>query len=264
MKTKNLLMAAAVLLSVACSNNDELTSSPTSLKNQDGEVELTFTIAGKGGDATRSVNESGVTAWQANEEIWVNYTDNAGKEQNTKATVQSVDANGKATVSATLTDPKNGCEVTFGYPYSLYAGQTELCNSQDGTVAELSSKFDKAEGTATLTVIDNKAWIPGSVTMENKVCIWKMTLNNGSSPITSSVNKLIISDGTNVYNVKPSNAENLYVALNPASGATITVKAWTSDNKIYSTNYTGMNLDAGKIYTNTLALSDITNNVSST
>ena len=165
--------------------------------------------------------------------------------------------NTKATFTVSLTNPAENSAIRYIYPATMakdvatdatitddatidYSG---IFGSQDGTLATLAD-YDLAVKDATLSGTDQ----PVSVTLTNPLAICKFSLTDGTSPITSSVNSLTISDGTNAYAVTPSGLDAIYVAMKPASG-NIAFTARTSDSKTYFKTATGTSLVASKLYT---------------
>ena len=119
-----------------------------------------------------------------------------------------------------------------------------IFGSQDGTLTTLAN-YDLAVKDAALSGTDQ----PATVTLTNPLAICKFKLTDGLGDITSSVNSLTISDGTNAYRVTPSGLSAIYVAMKPASGK-IAFTARTSDSKTYFKTATGTSLVASKLYTN--------------
>ena len=75
MKKQTIFFAVTLLtagaLTMSCSNDDMEIENPTEQTSK-GTMSFTTTVAPKNGTATtRSVNESGVTTWEVNEQIGV-------------------------------------------------------------------------------------------------------------------------------------------------------------------------------------------------
>ena len=137
---------------------------------------------GKDGDNKEILN----VAWKANEEIAIYYEKNDGTFDTATATVDAVDPGiGVATISALLPDAKDGRPAKFVFPASLATStgdinESQLLNNQNGLLRtdtkNISKNFDAATATGTISVNGNEASVNGSVKMENRVCICKMTL----------------------------------------------------------------------------------------
>lgn len=263
-KTFRFLSMAALLvvgaIMTGCSSDDNI-DNPQQPKNNDNVVTLTATVSLDGAAGTRAINgTTGAKTFETGKQIAVIYKNTSNK------TVKVVSAdftptgdNTTATFTVTLTNPATDGAIRYIYPASMAKEVAEdatitdddatidysgIFGSQDGTLTTLAD-YDLAVKDATLSGTDQ----PASVTLTNPLAICKFTLTDGSSAITSSVNSLTISDGTNAYRVTPSGLSAIYVAMKPASGK-IAFTARTSDSKTYFKTATGTSLVASKLYTN--------------
>jgi len=253
-----LLVVGAIM--TGCSSDDNI-DNPQQPKNNDNVVTLTATVSLDGAAGTRAINgTTGAKTFETGKQIAVIYKNTSNK------TVKVVSAdftptgdNTTATFTVTLTNPATDGAIRYIYPASMAKEVAEdatitdddatidysgIFGSQDGTLTTLAD-YDLAVKDATLSGTDQ----PASVTLTNPLAICKFTLTDGSSAITSSVNSLTISDGTNAYRVTPSGLSAIYVAMKPASGK-IAFTARTSDSKTYFKTATGTSLVASKLYTN--------------
>lgn len=264
-KTFRFLSMAALLvvgaIMTGCSSDDNI-DNPQQPKNNDNVVTLTATVSLDGAAGTRAINgTTGAKTFETGKQIAVIYKNTSNK------TVKVVSANftptgdnTTATFTVTLTNPATDGAIRYIYPASMAKEVAEdatitdddatidysgIFGSQDGTLTTLAD-YDLAVKDATLSGTDQ----PASVTLTNPLAICKFTLtDDGSNDITSSVNSLTISDGTNAYRVTPSGLSAIYVAMKPASGK-IAFTARTSDSKTYFKTATGTSLVASKLYTN--------------
>ena len=134
-----------------------------------------------------------------------------------------------------------------------------ILGSQKGTLETLAN-YDLAVKDATLSGTD----LPASATLTNPLAICKFTLTDGSSPITSSVNKLTICDCTNTYVVTPSSLSEIYVAMKPVTNGNIAFAANTTGSKTYFKTKTGATLAASTLYTDiTVSMVDAANLITS-
>lgn len=245
---------------IACSNDDELANIPESTiqsqrKGTDSIVVLRTTLPAKGSEcSTRSVDANGKTAWRIGEDILVRYVNSSSNIVSSKATVTEVN-DGTATISVNLINPANGeSSISFMYPYSYYSGAKDIYEDQTGTIADISSNYDLAEGNATLNVNNGVASIPGSVKMSNNVCVMKLGFT-----IPSNVTELHIHDKgkAKTYRVVPASPTNeFYVALLPSDNTNLTVTATTSTSS-YVRNVSPVTLEKGKFYASSqLSLSE--------
>lgn len=271
-KTFRFLSMAALLVVSAimtgCSSDDNI-DNPQQPANKDNVVTLTATVSLDGAAGTRAINPtSGVKTFESTNKIAVFYQDVDDKIQKAESGALTLSADKKkATFTVTLSNPKSGGSFRYVYPATMakaldatppaypalvdaledltidYSG---LLGSQDGTLETIGTKYDLAVFDGSLAVTELPDWAG----MENPLAICKFTLKkDGSSAITSIVNSLTISDGTNAYAVTPSGLDAIYVAMKPASG-NIAFTARTTDSKTYFKTATGTSLVASKLYTN--------------
>ncbi len=275
MKTmKHIIWMAALALTAAtwtaCSNEDELTTAEQPAQSHTFTV--TTTLSPRNGDATRSTmadNGDGSisTAWEEGDQIWVLYTNIGDASEETLATVTAVDPTTKAaTISLTLTDPKNGGTICFGYPAGFFNDPKNPCEDQIGTLDDINANFAAISGTETMFVFDSEVTLP-TVTMMPAMCIWKFSFTDGTDDITSAVTKLVVDFPANstTYTVTPTSLDNIYVAMHGdiINGQPVSVIAQT-DLGVYRKTAASVTLAAGKTYTSTgLALTSaaITNAV---
>ena len=262
-KTFRFLSMAALLvvgaIMTGCSSDDNI-DNPQQPKNNDNVVTLTATVSLDGAAGTRAINgTTGAKTFETGKQIAVIYKDGENKTKKAVSTdfTPLADAT-KATFTVTLTNPATDGAIRYIYPATMAKDVAEdatitdddatidysgIFGSQNGTLATLAN-YDLAVKDATLSGTDQ----PATVTLTNPLAICKFTLKDGSSPITSSVNSLTISDGTNAYAVTPSGLSAIYVAMKPASGKIAFTAA--TGSKTYFKTATGATLAASKLYTN--------------
>ena len=237
MKTmKNFLSMAALALMGAmmtgCSSDDNF-DNPQQPENKSKVVTLTTTVGLDGSATTRALTETGVKTFAVDDQIAVIYTKNGGtvtKAVSEKLISTDIASGSKsATFTVTLDDPDKTKQVTYIYPAAM-AGSTDVdytkLNSQEGTLESLQTKYDLCTKSG--------AWdsdnLP-SLTLENKLAILAINLKN-TTDITSTINGMTVSDGTNTYTVSRSAAAGpIYVAIQPTSSATIYVTATDGTNE---------------------------------
>lgn len=262
-----LSMAALVFvgaMTAGCSSNDLTAETPQPVNN--GTVVMKTTISLSESASTRALTEAGVKTFAAGDQIAVIYKNTAGETVKAEsAALQATDlhdAAKTASFSVTLTNPQASTPVRYIYPASMASATvaTDVATNddvtinyaalatQDGTLASLASDLDLAVFDGTLTA---QAVLPPA-TLENPLTICGFTLRDSgdsNADITSSVNSLTISDGTNAYAVSPSGLDAIYVAMKPASG-NIAFTAATTASKTYFKTATSKTLTAGTLYTN--------------
>ena len=250
-------MAALALTAVtflACSDKDGLTPAP-----QAHTYTLTTTLSPKGGVGTRSTmtdNEDGSisAAWEVGDQIWVLYTNIGDAPEETTATVTAVDPTTKAaTITLTLTNPKNGGSISFGYPAGFFNDPKEPSTAQIGTLDDIDANFAAISGTETMFVFDSVVTLP-DVSMMPAMSIWKFSFTDGTEDITSAVTKLAIDFPVNsmTYIVTPTSLSNIYVAMYGdiinAQPVSVTAKTATG---VYRKTAASVSLASGKTYTST-------------
>ena len=269
-KTFRYLSMAALLvvgaIMTGCSSDDNI-DNPQQPANKDNVVTLTATVSLDGGAGTRAIDgTTGAKTFETGKQIAVFYEDADGKLQKAESSdFTPTGDNTKATFTVTLSTPRSGGKIRYIYPASMakaldatppaypaaatidavtidYSG---IFGSQDGTLTKLADYDLAIKDGLTLSGTD----LPASVTLTNPLAICKFTLTDGSDGITSKVNSLTISDGTNAYAVTPSALDAIYVAMKPAYG-NIAFTARTSDSKTYFKTATGTSLVASTLYTN--------------
>ena len=183
--------------------------------------------------------------------IYENESGNKVKAVSVALTEGNITNEGKsATFTVTLDHPMEDCTVKYIYPAAM-AGETDVdyskLNEQDGTLATISSSYDLATCTGTLTETKE---LPASASLENQLAIIAYTLKDadGTNDLTSTITGMTVSDGTNTYTVTRSAAAGpIYVAIQPTSGADITYTA-TDGTKTYTKSVTGKDYAANNFY----------------
>ena len=253
-------MAALVLTAVtwsACSNKDELTVSDQPVQSRTFTV--TTTLSPKGGVETRSTltdnGDGSISAtWEVGDQIWVLYTTIGNSPEETTATVTAVDPSTKAaTISLTLTNPKNGGNISFGYPAGFFNAPKNPCITQTGTLDDINANFAAISGTETMFVFESEVTLP-EVPMMPAMCIWKFSFTDGTDDITSAVTKLVVDFPANSYTyaVTPTSLDNIYVAMygDIINGQPVSVTAKTATG-VYRKTAVSVSLASGKTYSST-------------
>ena len=264
-KTFRFLSMAALLvvgaIMTGCSNDDNI-DNPQQPANKDNVVTLTATVGFEANAGTRAVDPStGKKTFEGTNQIAVIYKNTSNETVKAVSTdFTPTGDNTKATFTVTLTNPASDGAIRYIYPATMakdfatdatitddaatidYSG---IFGSQDGTLATLGTNYDLAVFDGSLSGTD----LPASATLTNPLAICMFTLKNGSNGITSSVNKLTISDCTNTYVVTPSSLSEIYVAMKPVNSGNISFAATTATNTYFKTK-TGATLAASTLYTN--------------
>lgn len=202
----------------------------------------TATISLDGSEPTRALTEGGVKTLAEDEQIAVVYEKDNGSYAKVVATLASGDIaeGGKsATITVPLTDPKTDGVVKYIYPADMAldngdANMDALYGGQDGTFSTLAGTFDYALFEGTLTGTE----LPAG-TMRNQLALCKFTIRDGdSNDITSSVTKLTIKNGTDVYSINTSSLSTIWVALKPITSGNIDIYA-AKGKDLYRKTVTG-------------------------
>ena len=248
-----LSMAALALvgaLMTGCSSEDDLAGNQQP-ENKNNLVTLTTTVSLDGGATTRALTTEGVKTFAEGETMAVIYHNGTSTVKAVSHALEAGDITNEgknATFTFDLETPNKSASVLYIYPAAM-AGDTGVdmtkLNTQEGTFDALQSKYDLCTKPG--------AWdgenLP-SLTLENLLAILAITLKNsdGSSDITSSITSLTVGDGTNTYAVtRETGAGPIYVAIRPATGATITVNA-TDGSKNYTKTLTDKTYAASQGY----------------
>ncbi len=252
------MMAVALLtagmMTTACSNDDVAIENPTEQTSK-GDMLFTATIAPKDG-TTRSVSEGGVTTWVENEQIAVYYQKTDDSYATATANVDAVNE-GKATISAALSNAKDGSLVKFVYPASLAnaiggINATKLQSNQHGTIADISANFDAATATATLQTDGTTCGTTETIAFTNQVLIGKFTPTYGGNAI-EGITSLTISDDWNTYTVTPTSGtfgtDGIYVAMLPVNDEEVIISAQTASQR-YGYGGKKITLTKGMLYNN--------------
>lgn len=160
-------------------------------------------------------------------------------------TESDIRSNGKvANFRVKLLGPITTQPVTYIYPATMAKGDGtvnyDALKAQDGTLASLASNLD----VCTFTGNWNGESLPSNATMTNQLAICKFTINDW----TSSVTKLTVKNGTDVYFVTPSSSLNeIWVAMKPVTSGNISIYA-ARGKALYTKTVSGKTLAAGKLY----------------
>ena len=261
MKTmKNYIWMAAATVMVAtmtaCSNEDLAISETPVPKSK--VLTLVATLDSDGSGATRStMTDNGTTistVWEVGDKIWVNYDDNSDNNLVAQGTVSSV-TDGKATVTVDLVDPKDASIIVFGFPYDHWTEAKDVRIDQLGTLDDINQNHASISGSGTLTVSGSDVTLPGNVSMNQEMAIWKLNFTDGGTDITNQITSLNISFGADDdYMITPNAQSNIYVALYSVDGGNINITAATATG-IYSFSKSGITLENGKFYRSAVPMS---------
>ena len=253
------LLMMALTFAACSSDADDIVNQPEPQQPAADGIHFTAVFGVKNAGTTRALTDPGngtlTASWQTGEEIAIIFGGNKYT-----AIVTDVDANGSATVSATLpSGTPNNQAVTFIYPASAADGSgllSDLLSEQDGTLATLSSTLDVATADGNLVVSGTTAQPNGSVSLENQFAICKLQFKDESDAAITDITKLTINylATGKVITVMPQTAQSaLYVAMEPGANS-VEFVVEKSDGQVYK-KVSNSNLQAGKFYHPTLSAS---------
>ena len=214
-------------------------------------------------DETKALDEDGVKTFAAGDKIAVIYKN--GTNQTVKAESNPLPAgvyDHSATFTVSLTNPAENAAVRIIYPAAMAASTVATnvavdadatinyaaLNTQDGTLATLSSNLDLAVYDGTLSGTS----LPADPALKNKLAICEYTIKDDATPtandLTSTITGMTISDGTHNYGVSRSAAAGpIYVAIRPTDNADINYTATDGTNH-YKKTVTGKTYAASQMY----------------
>ena len=249
-----LALVGAIMTGCSSSDDDSMIDNPQQPETKNNVVTLTTTVGfDDAAGTTRALSSTGVKTFAAGETMALVYKNTGGSTVKVvSAALTDGNITGKsATFTFELTDPDKSADVTYIYPAAMANSDGSInnaaLNSQDGTLATLSSNLDLATY--------NGAWNAGALptgTLTNQLAILAITLKDNATPtsydITGTITGMTISDGTNNYAVSRSAvAGPIYVAIKPTSSANIEVTA-TNGTTNYTKSLTGKTYAAGNGY----------------
>jgi hypothetical protein len=272
MKTfKIFSIAALALMMGACNNEDPVLDNNPATGQQ---IQFSATIAAPGsGATTRTIyteqtdNGTIKVSWKEGDEIALIHS---GKKD--VVTVKTVNTDGSAIISGTITVGTNGEDVFAYYPAASvelnsdynpvpHEAYAQKMFEQDGTLMYIQDNLDKREGAGKLEVSGNKASLSAALSLESQIAICKLTLQDDSEvPAVISANKvtMILQDETPVTLAATTTlstyTSTVYLAV-PAVSGVITVIANTNSDISYDYTNEDINIVAGKYYQSTLTLS---------
>lgn len=246
---------------IGCSNNEYDIERPERPMDSENVITLTTTISLP--DAETDTGETKALdidygdkklskTFTVDETMAVIYKGSSGLTKDISDPLKAEDiTNGGKTATFTFQVyyPVTTEDVTYVYPAAM-AGATNVdytrLNSQDGTLASISSGLDLA----TFTGPWDGDELPAA-NLTNELAIIAYTLKNadGSSDLTSSITSMTISDGTNSYAVSRAAVEGpIYVAIRPTNDATINYTANDGITNNYKKTVSEKNYEAGSFY----------------
>ena len=236
----------AMATMIGCAKDNELA-------NNDKVVTSTVTVGLENADASKRLNDGTPMTrdFVVGEKIAVVYENTSSTMVKAEVTLTAGDitnAGKTATITVAMTNPKTNGTLKLIYPASMANNDgtvnwDALYKNQDGTLGTLSSHFDFSMFEGTLDGTN----LPADPVMASQVAICKFTVKDGGSPVTSSVTKLTVKNGSDIYSVTPSSLSEIWVAVKPVTAGDI--KLYVARGKaLYTKTVTGKTLDANTPY----------------
>lgn len=217
-------------------------------------VSGTYTASVKMADnGSKALTEGGVKTFAVGDQIAVIYKNTSN--ETVKAVSEALTAgdiaagNKRANFKVTLTNPDNTKAITYIYPAAMANNDGTVDYSQldiqDGTIGSLAA-LDACMYTAASWGGEN---LPADVSLTNVLAICKFTVKEsvGSTDITSTVTRLTVKNGSDIYTVNSSSLSTIWVAMKPVTTGDITVYA-AKGKELYKKTVSSPTLDAGKLY----------------
>lgn len=261
---KFLSLAALALMTVACSNDNDMETAPQPANNM---IKVTAQLAPKDGGVTRAVadNSDGniTVTWAKDEEMKI-ISDNG---YTATAKIDNV-TGGVATISFTIDANAIGenCKIVYPATAATTTGVDTYANlfaNQNGT---LSASLDVRVGEGTIST-DNPGTLTVTTQPEAQFSIFKFTFQKLKPGEGVTIAKLIISDasGKVITTVTQSPALGaLYVALPELAVGSYWLNATDPDGKPYIRKVNiGTATSAGKFYVSPLKMATLGNIVCS-
>jgi len=240
------LAVVAVVLTAACSNDDDMESSQASQKVITSKV----TVRMGNGDLTRALTEDGVKTFAVGEQIAVHYGDQF-KSLSEPLTSADIHEGGKsADFTVTMPYAKENTNCTIVYPAAsmpdYYYDWNYIKTAQNGSFTSLTTNIEAAIYDGHLNGFN----LPSPIELENRMAILKLKIKDADTgnDITSSVTKLVLISGGDVYyTVTPTSPlSTIYVAVWTVS-FNLTFIA-TVGGETYTKTVNPLTLNKGKIY----------------
>ena len=261
---KCIFMAALALTFVACSKDDN------DMAQQEGKIPFSATIAAPNSGATTrtTYTESGTSinvAWKSGDQIALVH---GGVKD--VVTVGTPNPDGSAPITGTITVGSDNEDIVLVYPADLvavavggtaYTENTDVTNkfkTQEGTLAYIQNNLDIRQGTGKLAVSGASASLKANVSMASKIAIWKLTMKAYYGLDINAQNVTVKVGGNTVAYASQAPTNIYYLALNPATmgTGTLRIEALDSGDIYYYRKDGGVSLTAGKFYQSTLNMDE--------
>lgn len=238
------VLALAAAMMVGC-EKDEIVGNAVS-----GTYTASVKMADNGSKALDALGQKTFAEGDQIAVIYVNTSNVTVKAVSDPLAAGDIAAGSKrANFKVTLENPDNTKSITYIYPAAM-ANDDGTINYdalaiQDGTLASLAG-LDACKYTAANW---GGSTLPVDVSLANELTICKFTVKEKGSgaDITSTVSRLNIKNGSDIYTVNTSSFSTIWVAMKPVSSGYIYFYA-AKGKDLYSNIESNSTLDAGKLY----------------
>ena len=264
MKTiKLFMMAALVLMTAACSSDDNDITTPTPQPVKPEGITITATLAPKnGGDDTRGLSNGTnkiVATWEENEKIAILY-EVGGVKKKAEATVTAVNTEtGAATIQFTVdSNTANNTTCTLVFPYTAAkednTGVKDAATLLAKQTGSITSEFmDVRVGAGTIHITNPGLTVTTQPAAQN--AIFQIKANTPNFNIT--LNTLTVTIDGNEYAVNlaaNSGWSEIYIALPPVTDKKVSFLAKDVNGRMFGYSKSGVTFTAGKYYKSELTM----------
>ena len=258
----------------ACSSED--TAQNNSPAQQGQKVPFSATIAAPGsgagtrteytevttGDAAGTIN----VAWKTGDEIALIHD---GKADVVK--VETVNADGSATIAGDITVGTDGEAVEVCYPAAAWEWNDEVKGAmknadyiaktvaQDGTLKYIQDNLDVRMGAGKLKVDGKKATLSANVKLDSQIAIWKLTLqDDAETPAALKATQVIVKVDEPTATIARTTTlstptSTVYLAMDMINEENLTIEATVGEDTYSYTNEV-TSLERGKYYQRTVTM----------
>ena len=264
---KYLSMAALVLVGAIMAGCEK----ETPAAEEDNIVTLTVSVGFSENESTKALNVDYINktvekTFAEGESIAVIYKSGESTLKAVSTPLPAGDYGKSATFEVALSSPNENSPIRIIYP-PIRAKDVEtsaIIDNDDATInysglGTQSGKLSKVAENRDFCTFDGALSgyaMPATALLTNRLAILSYTLYDGKGtpdkaddePITESITKMSISDGTNSYTITGHDDDgHVYVAIRPTDSANIELIA-TDGTKYYGKSLTGKTYAAGQFY----------------
>ena len=275
MKTFKIFSTAALaLMMAACSSEDTAQSNYPAQQGQKVPFSATIAAPGSGagtrteytevttGDAAGTIN----VAWKTGDEIALIHD---GKADVVK--VETVNADGSATIAGDITVGTDGEAVEVCYPAAAWEWNDEVKGAmknadyiaktvaQDGTLKYIQDNLDVRMGAGKLKVDGKKATLSANVKLDSQIAIWKLTLqDDAETPAALKATQVIVKVDEPTATIARTTTlstptSTVYLAMDMINEENLTIEATVGEDTYSYTNEV-TSLERGKYYQSTVSM----------